>query len=164
MPSKRVKNEINAGICFFTFTVRRWYYLFDRFDRWEILLESLRYCQKEKGLKVYSWVFMLNHIHIIVGSDNLSGFARDFKSFTAKAIKKNILGTELGILKLFEEDGTYKLWEETNMPIPIESEDLFFQKAEYIEDNPVKKRYVSMAKDWYYSSANKSRLLKLTSP
>ncbi|MCR4318815.1 MAG: hypothetical protein NUV74_00565 [Candidatus Brocadiaceae bacterium] len=57
MPSVRINKEINQGIYFLTLTVKRWYYLFDRHHRWDILLDSLRYCQKNKGLKIYHWVY-----------------------------------------------------------------------------------------------------------
>ncbi|HOV84615.1 MAG TPA: hypothetical protein PLE52_07420 [Paludibacteraceae bacterium] len=33
-----------------------------------IILDSLTYCQKEKGLIIYAWVLMSNHLHTIVGS------------------------------------------------------------------------------------------------
>ena len=103
MPSVRINKELNKGIYFLTFTVNRWYYLFDRHNRWDILLESLKYCQeKKKGIKIYHWVFMLNHIHIMVKSNDVIGFVRDFKTFTSKELKKNIVATEPNILKLFE--------------------------------------------------------------
>jgi len=31
-------------------------------------LVSLQYCQKEKGLIIYAWGFMTNHMHMMVGS------------------------------------------------------------------------------------------------
>ena len=68
-------------------------------------MDSLRYCRKNKGLKIYHWVFMLNHIHLIAKSEDMIGFVRDFKTFTSKELKKNILATEPNILKLFEEKG-----------------------------------------------------------
>jgi len=48
----------------------------------------LSYCQKQKGLEIFSWVVMTNHIHLIVGTqkDNLSDIIRDFKKFTASKI------------------------------------------------------------------------------
>ncbi len=46
MPSVRINKELKEGIFFLTFTVKRWYYLFDRHNRGDILLNSLRYCQK----------------------------------------------------------------------------------------------------------------------
>jgi REP element-mobilizing transposase RayT len=52
------------------------------------VIDSLNYCIKEKGLQVYEFVIMSNHLHAIVSSDKdlLSGIIRDFKKFTAKRI------------------------------------------------------------------------------
>ena len=155
MPSVRVNKELNQEIYFLTFTVKRWYYLFDRHNRWDILLNSLKYCQKHKGLKIYNWVFMLNHIHLIAKADNMLDFIRDFKTFTSKELKKNILETEPNILKLFEENGKYQFWQNTNMPELITSEAFYLIKAKYIEENPVKKAYIKRNEHWVYSSANK---------
>ena len=161
MPSVRVKNELNDGIYFLTFTVKRWYYLFDRHQRWEILLDSLIYCQKNKDIKIYSWVFMLNHIHLIINSNDVSGFIRDFKKFTSKRLKENIADTEPTILKLFLENGKYEFWKKTNMPEKIESEKFFTQKKRYIENNPIRKQYVQKSEDWVYSSANPEKLISI---
>ena len=155
MPSVRINKEINQGIYFLTLTVKRWYYQFDRHHRWDILLDSLRYCQKNKGLKIYHWVFMLNHIHLIVKSEDMIGLVRDFKTFTSKELKKNILATEPNILKLFEENGNYQFWQKTNMPELISNEEFYREKANYIEQNPVRKGYVRNVEHWVYSSANK---------
>ena len=92
------------------------------------------------------------------------GFIRDFKTYTSKEIKKNIRETEPQILKLFKEGEKYHFWQKTNMPEIIRSDDFYCEKAQYIEQNPVRKRYVSRAEDWVYSSANTdSALLKLES-
>ena len=162
MPSIRIQRELNDRMYFATFTVRRWYYLFDRHNRWDILLNSLKYCQKNKALKIYAWVFMLNHIHLIIESSDVSGFFRDFKKYTSKEFKKSILATEPNILKLFEKDNVYNFWEKTNMPELIESEKFFEQKLNYIHLNPVRKKYVKNPEDWIYSSANKDELVKLS--
>jgi len=70
---------------FVTFTVHRWADVFTRKDYVDIVLESFRFCQKEKGLMIYAWVVMSNHIHIIMKSHshNLSDIIRDFKKYTA---------------------------------------------------------------------------------
>jgi len=75
-----------------TFTVHQWADVFTRKDYSELLLESLIYCQKIKGLEIYSWVLMSNHIHLIASAkhENLSDIIRDFKKFTAKKIFKAI--------------------------------------------------------------------------
>ena len=164
MPSVRVPKELKEEIFFLTFTVHRWYYLFDRHNRWDILTDSLKYCQANKGLKIYHYVFMLNHIHLIVRSGDMICFIRDFKTFTSKEIKKNIMETEPLILKLFKDDEEYHIWQKTNMPEVISNEDFYLTKAQYVEQNPVRKRYVNRAEDWVYSSANtESNVLKLES-
>lgn len=82
MPSRRVAVDLNAGTYYLTLTIQRWYYLFDRYNRWQILAESLRYCQENKGLELNGYVFMMNHIHLIATSPDMAGFLRDFKRFT----------------------------------------------------------------------------------
>ncbi len=74
----RIKDQY--GLYFITSTVHQWVDVFTRKDYIDILLDSLRFCQQEKGLKIYAWVIMTNHIHLIVQSDKvpLSDIIRDF--------------------------------------------------------------------------------------
>ncbi|MEI7997512.1 MAG: hypothetical protein WCH01_21705, partial [Methylococcaceae bacterium] len=37
MPSRRVAVDLNAGTYYLTLTIQRWYYLFERHNRWQIL-------------------------------------------------------------------------------------------------------------------------------
>ena len=104
---------------------------------------------------------MLNHIHLIINSNDVSGFIRDFKKFTSKRLKENIADTEPTILKLFLENGKYEFWKKTNMPEKIESEKFFTQKKRYIENNPIRKQYVQKSEDWVYSSANPEKLISI---
>ena len=114
-------------------TVHRWYYLFDRHSRWEIIADSIRFCQKNKGLTLHAYVFMLNHIHLIVASEDIAGFVRDFKKFTSKQFRANIERTEPRVLTLFVDNkGHYQFWTDTNAPKKIENRDFYLQKLEYI--------------------------------
>lgn len=163
MTSIRINKELNDWMYFVTITVKNWYYLFDRHNRWEILLDSLKYCQENKWLKIFAWVFMLNHMHLIIKSNNVSGFIRDFKKFTSKKIQENIYTYEPNIIELFKDNNwEFHFWKETNMPELIETERFFNQKKKYIEDNPVRKLYLKNPKDWIYSSANPDNILKIT--
>jgi len=45
MPSRRVAAELNAGTYYLTLTVQRWYTLFDCYNCWQIMSDSIRYCQ-----------------------------------------------------------------------------------------------------------------------
>lgn len=75
---------------FLTLTVVSWVDLFTRKSYRDILIESLKYCQDQKGLEIFGFVIMSNHIHLLARSStgNLSGTIRDFKSFTAKEMIK----------------------------------------------------------------------------
>ncbi len=104
---------------------------------------------------MYSYVFMLNHIHLIASSSDMIGFVRDFKKFTSKEIQKNIIATESNVLSLFDSgNGSYEFWAKTNMPKVIKTEKYLLQKIQYIHANPVRKQYVKRPEDWVWSSAN----------
>ena len=155
MPSIRIPKELKSGFYYLTFTVKNWYYIFDRHDRFQILADSLNYCTSEKDLRIYAYVFMINHIHLVASSTDVIGFVRDFKKFTSKELLKNIRETEPPVLKLFDNgDGSFQVWARTNMPKLIESEGYLIQKMNYIHENPVRRQYVMRPEDWRWSSAN----------
>jgi len=81
-----------GAVHFVTFTVHQWVDVFARTEYTQLLIESLHYCQKAKGLKIYAWVIMSNHCHLIISAanNNLSEIIRDFKKFTSKAIYRAI--------------------------------------------------------------------------
>lgn len=162
MPSIRIPQEKTKGTYFITMTVKNWYYVLDRYSRWNILADSLKWFQENKNLKIYAFVFMINHIHVITKTDDTIQFIRDFKKFTAREILKNIKNREPSVLKLFKGTGNgYEFWSKTNMPEFIESDRFLLQKMNYIHNNPVKRVYVVKPEDWYWSSANVGCELKV---
>ncbi|MGH1352815.1 MAG: hypothetical protein ACRBBN_18720 [Methyloligellaceae bacterium] len=64
MPLARVNSDAQYGCYFITPTIWNWYYIFDRYERWQILADSLKYCKKNKGLEIFSYVFMLKFIPV----------------------------------------------------------------------------------------------------
>jgi REP element-mobilizing transposase RayT len=155
MPSPRISKDWNFGCHFLTFTVKDWIYFFDRYGRWNLLAKSLEYCRENKGLKLFGFVFMINHLHLIVSCGDVAGFVRDFKKHTSKEFLKNIQATEPGYLSIFsDKNKKYQFWSKTNMPKVVSSEKFFLQKLTYIHENPVRKEYVLRPEEWYWSSAN----------
>jgi REP element-mobilizing transposase RayT len=65
-----IQNRITGEVYFLTDTVVDWVDIFTRPLYKHIILESLTYCQKEKGLILYAWVLMSNHLHVIAGSNS----------------------------------------------------------------------------------------------
>ena len=82
----------DRGLYFVTFTVIEWIDVFTRKDYVSITLDSLKHCLKEKGLIIYAWVIMSNHLHLIISrkesGDDLSAIVRDIKKYTSCQIIK----------------------------------------------------------------------------
>ena len=57
------------------------------------MIDSLKYCIDHKGLIVYGYVIMTNHVHLILRSEtgNLSDTLRDFKRFTSRNIMRDVV-------------------------------------------------------------------------
>jgi REP element-mobilizing transposase RayT len=87
------KIERTDNLYYLTFQIVGWVDIFTRKVYRDIVIESLRYCQKNKGLNLYAYVIMSNHIHLLAQSRNsdLSSFIRDFKHYTSTKIKEEIL-------------------------------------------------------------------------
>ncbi len=163
-----IKNRITGEVYFVTDTVVDWVDIFTRPLYKHIIIESLQYCQKEKGLIIYVWVLMSNHLHAIVGStgeNKVSDIWRDFKKFTSKkivnAVKTNPQESRQDwLLNRFEYAGkndkkikNFKFWQDGNDAQQIYLNDYFNQKLNYIHENPVKAELVNRAEDYRYSSA-----------
>src|ERR1700748_2180991 len=56
------------AIYFLTLTVVDWVDVFSRKGYRDIVIDSLKYCISEKGLKLYCYVIMTNHVHLIAHS------------------------------------------------------------------------------------------------
>jgi REP element-mobilizing transposase RayT len=57
-----------------------------------IVLESFEFCKTKKGMDIYAYVIISNHIHLIIQSEEgkLSEIIRDLKAFLAREIIKMI--------------------------------------------------------------------------
>lgn len=58
----------------------------------EVLIESWKYCQKEKDLEIYAWCVMTSHVHMIIGSRgrDFEKIVGEMKSFTSRSLRKEI--------------------------------------------------------------------------
>lgn len=90
--SVKYKFRDQDQLYFVTFAVVNWIDLFIRNEYKNILLDSWRYCQKEKGLEIYGWCIMTSHVHMIIGThgEKLEDIMRDMKKHTSTALKKAV--------------------------------------------------------------------------
>ena len=74
---------------FVTLTVVGWIDVFTRKNHKLTIIDSLKYCQQNKGLVIFGWCLMPSNLHMIVraeGKNTLSDILKDFKKFTSKPL------------------------------------------------------------------------------
>jgi REP element-mobilizing transposase RayT len=149
-----------------TLQVVYWIDVFTRPRYRDIVIENLKYCQENKGLIIYAYVIMSNHIHLLVQStsDNLSDILRDFKSYTSKklieSVESDTESRKKWMLFMFKRaaikhkrNTVYQFWTHENHAEIIYSEKFIRQKIDYIHHNPVRAKIVEHPEDYLYSSA-----------
>jgi REP element-mobilizing transposase RayT len=160
---------LTQELYFTTTTVVDWIDVFTRPIYKQVIIDSLAYCQKEKGLDIYAWVLMTNHLHMVSGVNNakytISDILRDFKKYTSKKIVACIDDNPEESRKVWMLDRfwfvgnndrkikNYKFWEDKNYIEQINSSEFFQQKVNYIHINPVRQEIVESPEDYLYSSA-----------
>jgi len=153
---------------FITFTVVSWVDIFIRDVYKEIFIESLKFCQINKGLDIFAWCMMTSHVHLIIQAKEgfeLSSIVRDLKSFTASQIRKKIKehpqeSRKEWLLWIFEAAGnqnkrnqSFQFWQQHNHPITLSTPEMVMQRLEYLHQNPVEAGFVEDATHWTWSSA-----------
>jgi REP element-mobilizing transposase RayT len=148
--------------------VVEWLDVFTRNEYKDILVDSLIYCQKEKGMEIIAWCIMTNHIHLIfrsVRGQKPELLLGDFKKFTSKKIVKAIQENPREsrkeiLLEQFEKAGSkssnvkkYQFWRHDNKPIELWSHKVILEKINYIHQNPVEAGIVYKPWNYLYSSA-----------
>ncbi len=151
---------------FITATVVDWIDIFTRKTYCDSIIDCFNFCIANKGLVLYGYVIMSNHVHIILQSKdgNLSGLIRDFKKFTAKNIFEKIQtepeSRREWMLERFHlateshsRNKNYQFWQYGNNPKEIYSNKFMWSKLDYIHLNPVRAGIVEKASHYIYSSA-----------
>jgi len=146
---------------FITSSLVEGYPIFSNPQAAQVVLDALNFMQTKRTAKVYAYVIMDNHIHMVVQGDNLPKQIQTFKSWTARTIidffSDNGHYSQLYKLKKAKNpthiDSVHQLWQEGFYPKQIVSDEMMIQKIEYIHNNPVKRGFVDRPEDWRYSSA-----------
>jgi len=155
--SRKYKIRDQDKLYFVTFTVVYWLDVFIRREYRDIFLDSLRYCQVNKGLELCAFVIMSSHVHLIIGRNSepgLDAIIRDIKKFTSyriiKAIRENSKESRRELLMwLFQRAGIrtsqntrYQFWQQHSHPIELSTNEMIQQRLDYIHNNPVKQGIV----------------------
>ena len=155
------------AIHFLTFTLVEWIDVFTRSAYKIVIADALEYCRIHKGLKLYAFCLMTNHLHLVCQTSEpfrMTDFIRDFKKHTAKEVIKKIIeepeSRRSWLLDQFRYEGkydkritTYKFWQEGYHAVQLDTNDMIDQRIEYTHQNPVRTLIVEQAEDYLFSSA-----------
>jgi putative transposase len=152
--------ELNEAY-FWTITCKNWIPLLANDDYKRIIVDSLKWLYEKELVKIYGFVIMPNHIHLIWNQLKMNGkeFPKNsFEKFTAHSFRKKLLIENEHMLQQFEvsaSDRSYNFWQRDPLAIRIFNREMLLQKLDYLHYNP-KQEHWQLSKtdlDYYYSSA-----------
>jgi putative transposase len=160
-----VKPNFNPDYLYFVTTnAVKLTHLFKRDVIKRILIDSLHYLRTNGRMKLFAFVIMPNHNHLIGKfSDvySLSDAMRDFKKFTARQIHGQFQAEgNTKVIALLKKEGIaakqeYKVWEDGYDARDIFSTKFLQQKMDYIHHNPCQPQWklVEKPEDYLWSTA-----------
>ena len=165
--STKYKATTTEEAYFITITTVGWVDVFTRLNQKYNIINALKYCQENKGLEIYGYCIMSSHVHLLCKATNgfvLSDVMRDFKRYTSKKIIEIIINEAESrrewMLDYFskacahlKKEQHYKVWQNGYHAEHIYSNKFIRQKIDYIHNNPVKDKIVTLPEDYYFSSA-----------
>ena len=132
--SRNYKFHNPEGLYFISFAVVGWLDVFTRNEYKDLFVESLVYCQKNKGLEIHAWCIMTSHVHLVfrsINGQNPESLLGDLKRFTSQSIVKSIQenpreSRKEFLLDFFKKEAEkssnvkhYQFWRHDNKPIEL---------------------------------------------
>jgi REP element-mobilizing transposase RayT len=152
---------MNSNLYFFTATILNWQHLLKDDSYKDIILDSISFLVLDKRIKVYAFVIMPNHIHLvwrIVEPHIKSDVQRDFLKFTAQKMKALLKREKPEFLEKFRvnaKDREYQIWKRDPLSVELINVSVIRQKIDYIHPNPIHPKWNlgRTITDYKYSSA-----------
>lgn len=106
----------------------------------DIFVESLETVRRRYGLRVYGYVVMPEHVHLLVSEPDIEILARAIQALKVSVVRR---ATDI-------HTGT--LWQKRYYDHNVRTYESFIGKLRYIHRNPVKRGLVQKPEDWRWSS------------
>ena len=147
--------------CFFTATILEWKKLLKPDKYKSIIIDSLKFLVVNKRVKLYGFVIMPNHLHLLWKMEEPNkreNVQRDFLRFTAQQIKFDLQRNHPAVLEKFRvnlKDREYQFWERNPLSVYCFSTEVVEQKLDYIHRNPIQDKWklASLPEEYPFSSA-----------
>jgi putative transposase len=142
--------ELNEVYCW-TITIKNWAHLLKADDYKTIIMESLAWLCAKQLVRIYGYVIMPNHIHLLWEQLKMNGkeFPKNsFEKFTAHAFRKKLMVKDPETLQRFVVkacDRQYNFWQRDPLAIKVFSRQMASQKLNYMHFNPLQRHWILCA-------------------
>ncbi len=152
--------ELNE-VYFWTDTIKDWKHLLKQDKYKVIILQTWRELVKRELIKVYAFVIMPNHLHVVWEMIELNGKEMPYASFnkaTSHEIIKDLKANHPKVLSAFkveDKERSFRVWQRDPMGILMDGVNKVEQKIDYIHLNPLQERWsiVKYPEDYHWSSS-----------
>lgn len=157
----RKSSMILNEVYFWTNTVKDWKNLLEPIKYKQLIINTLMQLVAKELIRVYGFVIMPNHMHLIWEMIAKNGLEMPHASFN-KAIGHLITKdmklndhSNLQLYKVDEKERQYRVWQRDPMAILLDDRKKLERTLDYIHLNPLQKKWnlVSRPEDYQYSSA-----------
>ena len=147
---------------FITITCLEWKHFLKHDACKRIIIDALIYRVMNEQLKVFGFVIMPNHLHLIWKISNdieQQDFQRDFLKYTAKGMLTYLKAHDEFLYaesEVNDKDRHRQIWERNSLSKEIFTEEFCKQKLNYIHNNPLQEKWnlATQPEDYYWSSAS----------
>lgn len=151
----------STNIYFFTATILNWKHVLKSDKCKDIIISSLSFLNQERRIKVFAFVIMPNHIHLvwkIVEPHKKENVQRDFLKYTSQQILFQLKSSSNQIINELEvnaADRKYQVWERNPFSFELYNDETIIQKIKYIHSNPCQPKWnlAEEPEQYKYSSA-----------
>ncbi|HET7150614.1 MAG TPA: transposase [Candidatus Acidoferrum sp.] len=145
MPRGLVRYQRSQQSHFVTFSCYRRMRLLENPAMRELVVAALEQARRRFSFRVYGFVVMPEHVHLLVSEPE--------RALVANAIQSLKIAVSKRSAQVREFDGQHAaLWYKRYYDRNIRSYTDFLEKLRYIHRNPVKRGLVEKAEDWKWSS------------
>ncbi|MBI1338232.1 MAG: hypothetical protein GC164_14915 [Phycisphaera sp.] len=125
----------------------------------DLLVERLTYLKSKQNFRLYAWVFMPEHVHLLLQTASVDLTVEKILNTLKARFAQQVIGRwwEINapiLQKITDPRGVTRFWQagggyDRNIVSDHES----FEKIDYIHNNPVRRGLVKTPTDWKWSSA-----------
>jgi REP element-mobilizing transposase RayT len=168
--AKNWKNHyIDNAVHHITGTVHQWQPVLLFPPIADIVMEELIIKENRWNAKIWGYIIMPEHFHLMVQSENgenIKRFLHGFRRYTSSRVKViidtynmefgefcNINNVNTGLFYgKIKDKSVFRFWKEKPRVFPITREDEIQRKLDYIHNNAVRRGLVKSPDQWKYSS------------